>query len=192
MVIGQPFARLAATCHLRCGARALGLANLSGVRPVTRYPFLACAAIAFSAAATAQTAPKPVSRADYIKAIDARFNLVDTNHDGKLTRDEIVAQEQRDLAAGKAKLAATLQDGFRRLDTNKDGKLSLEEFMASAPTIHTTETPDQLLQALDTNHDGKLSADEFRAPNLAKFSKVDANHDGIATVEEMKAAAGGK
>jgi hypothetical protein len=168
------------------------LENLSGVRPVTSHHLFACAAIALSAAAAAQTAPKPVSRADYIKSIDARFSQVDTNHDGKLTRDEIAAQEQRDLATGKAKLAASLQDAFRRLDTNKDGKLSLEEFMASAPTIRNTDTPDQLLQTLDTNRDGKLSADEFRAPNLAKFSKVDANHDGIASVEEMKAAAGGK
>jgi 5-hydroxyisourate hydrolase-like protein (transthyretin family) len=159
---------------------------------VTTHRFLACAAIAFSTAAAAQTAPKPVSRADFVKAIDARFNLVDTNHDGKLTRDEMVAQQQRDLASGKAKLAAKFQDAFRRLDTNKDGKLTLEEFMASAPTIRTTETPDQLLQTLDTNHDGKVSAEEFRAPNLAKFNKVDANHDGVVTVQEQQAAAGAK
>jgi Ca2+-binding EF-hand superfamily protein len=159
---------------------------------VTRYPFLACAAIAVSTAGSAQTAPKPVSRADYIKSIDARFNLVDTNHDGKLTRDEIVAQQQRDLATGKAAITKRLQDQFRQLDTNKDGKLTIEEFVAGAPPLHTAESPDQLIQSLDTNHDGKITPDEFRAPNLAKFAKVDANHDGVATVEEMKAAAGAK
>jgi Ca2+-binding EF-hand superfamily protein len=49
-----------------------------------------------------------------------------------------------------------------------------------------------LLQGLDANHDGKISADEFRAPQLAKFNRVDANHDGVATVQEQQAAGGGK
>jgi lipopolysaccharide biosynthesis regulator YciM len=159
---------------------------------VTRNLILACAAIAAATAASAQTAPKPIARADYIKTVDARFNVVDANHDGKVTRDEIIAQQQRDLASGKARLTAQLQEAFKRLDTNKDGKLSLDEFMATAPAIRTTETADQMLQKFDANHDGKVTADEFRTPEVAKFNRVDTNHDGVVTPEEMKAASGGK
>jgi hypothetical protein len=159
---------------------------------VTRFQILACAVAALGSAASAQTAPKPVTRADFIKVIDTRFNTVDANHDGKVTRDELTAQQQREMANGKAIIAKRLQDQFRQLDTNKDGKLTIDEFVAGAPPIRTAETPDQLLKALDTNHDGKVTPDEFRAPNLAKFNKVDANHDGVATVQEQQAAAGGK
>lgn len=155
---------------------------------MTRFQILACAAAAIGSAAAAQTAPKPVSRADYIKVIDTRFNTIDANHDDKVTRDELTAQQQREMANGKAIIAKRLQDQFRQLDTNKDGKLTIDEFVAGAPPIRTAETPDQLLKALDTNHDGKISPDEFRVPNLAKFNTVDANHDGIVTPAEVQAA----
>ena len=58
---------------------------------MTRHLILACAAIAASTAAAAQTAPKPISRADYVKTVDARFNLVDANHDGIVTPEEMKA-----------------------------------------------------------------------------------------------------
>jgi Ca2+-binding EF-hand superfamily protein len=133
-------------------------------------------------------APKPIARADYIKSIDARFAAMDLNHDGKISRDELVAQQQKDLQNANAKIRHDLEVKFRQLDTNKDGKLSLDEFLAAAPTLRTAATPDQLLQSLDTNHDGKVSPEEFRAPELARFNKVDTNHDGIVTPDEIRAA----
>jgi Ca2+-binding EF-hand superfamily protein len=145
-----------------------------------------------AAVPAAAQVPKPISRADYMKTVDARFNNVDTNHDGKLSRDELAVAEQKDLAAAKAALDKRLQDAFHRLDTNHDGVLSLQEFMATEPAIKANQTPDQLLAALDANHDGKVTPDEFRAPELAKFDKVDANHDGVVTPAEMQAAAGKK
>jgi Ca2+-binding EF-hand superfamily protein len=131
-----------------------------------------------------------VSRADYVKIVNTRFSTMDTNHDGNISRDELAAQQQRDLAQARARIEQQLRDAFKRLDTNKDGALSLPEFLASTPAIKTNETPDQVLRLLDSNHDGKVSPEELRAPELAKFNKVDANHDGIVTPEEMKAAGG--
>ena len=145
------------------------------------------AAMIVAAPAIAQKG-KPVSRADYVKNIDARFGAVDTNHDGKITREELVAAQQRDLQQANAKIRQDLEAKFRQLDTNKDGKLTLDEFLAAAPPIKTAETPEQMLQRLDTNHDGKVSIDEFRAPQLATFNKVDANHDGVVTPAEFQAA----
>jgi Ca2+-binding EF-hand superfamily protein len=136
------------------------------------------------AAAQAQQQPKPMARADYIKNVDARFNSADANHDGKITKEEIAASLDRDIAQTRQKLAATLQSKFKQLDTNHDGQLSFQEFLAAAPAIRPTETAEQVLRRLDTNHDGKVSPQEFRASEVAKFDKADANHDGIVTPEE--------
>jgi Ca2+-binding EF-hand superfamily protein len=153
----------------------------------------AAALLAFAAPAFAQAnAPKPVTRADYLKSLDARFAGIDTNRDGKVTRDELTAQQQRQLQKGKARIAQQHQAKFKQLDTNKDGQLSMQEFLAAAPPIRTTETPDQLLQQLDANKDGTVTADEFRAPQLAKFNRLDANKDGTVTPAELRAAAGQK
>jgi TolA-binding protein len=157
---------------------------------VTRFLILSLTGLALGSAAAAQNAPKPVSRADYVKIVNTRFSTMDTNHDGNISKDELAAQQQRDLAQARARIEQQLRDAFKRLDTNKDGALSLPEFLASTPAIKTNETPDQVLRLLDSNHDGKVSPEELRAPELAKFNKVDANHDGIVTPEEMKAAGG--
>jgi len=153
---------------------------------VTRIQFLVCAAIVVSGPALAQQ--KPVSRADYLKIVDSHFNGADTNHDGFLSNAEIVAQQGRDLAGAKAKLNQQLLLKFNQLDTNHDGKLTPQEFNGVAPPMQVSETAAQLMQRLDTNHDGKMSAEEWRAPELAKFSKVDLNHDGVVTPAEIQTA----
>jgi hypothetical protein len=152
----------------------------------------AVAAVALGSAASAQNAPKPVARGDYIKTIDGHFANIDANHDGSLSRPELAAEQQRELNQAKERLQQQLQVRFKQLDTNKDGQLSVQEFVAAAPPIRAAETADQMLQTLDSNHDGKISAEEFRAPQLAKFSRLDANHDGTVTPAEMQAAAGKK
>ena len=153
---------------------------------------LALAALPLSSPLIAQTGPKPVSRADFLKTIDGRFSAADTNKDGGVAKEELVVLQQKELQQAKAGLNQQLQARFKQLDTNKDGQLSPQEFSAIAPPIRTAETPEQVLRTLDSNGDGKISAAEFRAPQIAKFNKVDANRDGIATPEEMRRAATGK
>jgi hypothetical protein len=156
-----------------------------------RLLFLACATLAFGAAANAQAQQqKPIARADYVRTVETRFNMLDTNHDGKISKEELAAEQQRELQRAKANIAGKLQDSFKRLDTNKDGQLNLQEFMAAAPPIHASESAEQMIARLDANHDGKISTDEFRAPELAKFNRVDANHDGTVTPQEIQAAGG--
>ena len=150
----------------------------------------AVAVVPLSAGAQGLQQPKPVSRTDFVKSIDARFNQMDTNHDGKVTKDELAAELQREMQAANARIAQQLEAKFKQLDTNHDGQLSLKEFMAIQPRIQPSETPEQMLSRLDTNHDGKISADEFRQPELAKFNRLDSNHDGIVTPAEINAANG--
>ena len=153
---------------------------------------LTLAAMPLSAPLLAQAAPKPVTRADFLRNVDTRFGLADANRDGSVSKAELTTTQQRELQQAKSNLNQQLQARFKQLDTNKDGRLSPAEFSAIAPPIRTAETPDQVLKALDSDGDGKVSAAEFRAPQAAKFNKVDANRDGIATPEEMRKAATGK
>ena len=156
------------------------------------FTIAAAMLVVIGSAAAAQNAPKPVSRTDYVKNLDNNFARIDTNHDGSISAAELATEQQRELVLAKNALQQQAQARFKQLDTNKDGQLSPAEFAALAPTIRTSQTPQQALQALDSNHDGRLSADEFRAPQLAKFNKADANHDGTVTPAEAKAASGQK
>jgi hypothetical protein len=146
------------------------------------------AALTSPASGQAPPAPKPISRADFVKRADTQFNTIDANHDGSLSKAELEGAEQRSLQQLNAAREQRIQAQFKQLDTNHDGQLSQQEFAAGAPTLKINETPEQLLQQLDSNHDGKVSADEFRAPQLASFAKADANHDGVVTPDEARAA----
>ena len=159
---------------------------------MTKRLILACAVAAFGTAAAAQNAPKPIPRADYMKIVDSRFNGGDTNHDGYVSKAELVAQQARDLDEARARIAKNTRDKFNQLDINHDGRLTLQEFMALAPAVRAGKTADETMQQFDSNHDGRISAEEFRAPEIAKFNKVDANHDGIVTPQEIQAANGRK
>ena len=57
------------------------------------------------------------------KSPEERFKALDANNDGKLSKDEFLAQYKDDAEKkGKAEMR------FPRMDTNNDGFLSLEEY----------------------------------------------------------------
>lgn len=153
----------------------LGVAvSISAIAPAT------------AAQPSANAGPRPVSRAELIKTLDAKFAAADTDHDGSLSLAEIQAAEARDLQAAQARRKAQIEAEFRRLDTNKDGQLSLAEFSAAIPDVRASETPQQILQRYDANHDGKVSPEEFRSPQLRAFDAADLNHDGVVTPDELR------
>jgi Ca2+-binding EF-hand superfamily protein len=84
-----------------------------------------------------------ISRAEAagLPRLAERFDQVDANRDGQLTREEMRAFHQ----ARAAKV---------RGDANNDGKVSRDEFMARAA---------ERFQRLDVNQDGFVTADEARA-----------------------------
>ena len=61
-----------------------------------------------------------------IKALEKRFDLVDTNKDGKIDAKENEAYKQRIINAKKEQ-AKRRTELAKKIDTNKDGKLSKEE-----------------------------------------------------------------
>ena len=102
------------------------------------------------------------------------WNKLDTNQDGKVTRDELNA----DVSAL-----------FDSVDANKDGKVTQDEasqfFAAKREEIKAKHA--ERLQTADTNKDGKWSKDELSEMSERRFAKLDANSDAFVTQAELDA-----
>lgn len=172
--------------YLMIAAAAGAFAAVPAIATVSPAPAQRTAAPAPSA-----QAPKSVTRAQFLANVQARFNALDTNHDGVLDANEVAAAQQKQLQQERAIEQQRLEAEFNRLDTNHDGQLSKAEFMAALPPVQPRETPQQIIGAIDSNKDGKVSLQEYQAGPLATFNKLDLNHDGVLTQQEIEAARSG-
>jgi hypothetical protein len=91
----------------------------------------------------------------------------DTNHDGRIDRDEY---DQR------------MTEVFFFADSDKDGKLSWEELQAVVVDVDP-----QRFKAADSDHDGKLALYEYLYVLHVDFATADKNHDGVLDMEEVAA-----
>lgn len=89
-----------------------------------------------------------VSRAEFIAARNARFDVLDANRDGFLVRDETAA------AAPGLRGRVMLPVMFPQFDSNGDGKVSRQEFNAA---------PAPGFDLADANGDGMVSPAEAKA-----------------------------
>ena len=73
---------------------------------------------------------KPLTKKEFLdrnlKALEKRFDLIDTNKDQKIDAKENEAWRQKIINARKAQ-AKKRAELAKKIDTNKDGKLSKEE-----------------------------------------------------------------
>ncbi len=151
------------------------LAALALIAPALAVPGIAAAAPDTPAAANpppAQSPAKParattgvmrydangdgwVDHDEWLAGQEARFKELDTDHDGKLSQDELFA---RTPAAPGNVLPTDRQRQrqnayFQRLDSDKDGFVSKAEFMAQA---------ERNFRRCDLDHDGKINTAECR------------------------------
>ncbi|MBI5437504.1 MAG: EF-hand domain-containing protein [Nitrosomonadales bacterium] len=108
--------------------------------------------------------------------VDQIFNSVDTNGDGKISKEE------------SAQKVPAIAGNFDQIDTNHDGALSKKEFKAfwAAADKKRREFSQRLEQA-DVDKNGMLSKEEANAlPNLStRFDEIDSNHDGQLVIKEI-------
>lgn len=91
-----------------------------------------------------------VDRKEWTDGQEARFKLLDTNHDGKLTKDELFVGNGVPPTDRQLQGQATY---FRLLDTDKDGTVSKAEFLAQA---------ERNFARCDLDKDGRISTAECR------------------------------
>ena len=116
---------------------------------------------------------------------DDKFKLMDTNGDGKVSREEH---------------AAAAQAMFGKMDANSDGIVTADEMTAmhhekkssklkfwQKKDKHDEMSSSEKISIIDTNGDGKISRAEHEAGSAKMFTKMDANDDGVLSKEECEA-----
>jgi len=85
-------------------------------------------------------------------------NLVDKNHDGKITIMEYIDFNNEQMAA-RGNPKKQVEQGFHALDLNHDGNVDQSEL----PGNLSDKAWKAMLVTSDTDKDGKLSIDEYKA-----------------------------
>jgi Ca2+-binding EF-hand superfamily protein len=102
----------------------------------------------------------------YANGVEMKFLEMDTNSDGRVSRDE------------HAQWASRM---FERADANRDRVVTTTE--TTAPNLKKVST----VKRFDSDGDGALKRDEYAAAAQAMFDKMDTDHDGYLTRAELKA-----
>ncbi|MEY2926423.1 MAG: hypothetical protein RL367_900 [Pseudomonadota bacterium] len=133
------------------------------------------------------TASKAEKRDDRLGMVKQHFALLDANHDGYVTKTEVLALN------GKQSTDRTEQR-FKAADGNHDGMISRTEYSSGGKRGGKTDqnaTPyfgTRMFAAADINRDGKMTESEMADNVRAWFDGADSNHDGVLTADERQSA----
>ena len=122
---------------------------------------------------------------------ERQFDLGDASKDGKLTKNELQTDSQREAFDRMLKL----------VNPDGDGSVTREQYIRGMTLLtqgpgaprpaggQFNVDPKEAFARLDANKDGKLSKDELPERMRDNLARVDANGDGVVTPEEFGRAA---
>ncbi|MBB3859571.1 Ca2+-binding EF-hand superfamily protein [Novosphingobium hassiacum] len=105
-----------------------------------------------------------------------RLRAADTNKDGAITRQELLAHRVKE---------------WPRLDRNGDGFFSKDDLPGFAKDRWDNGRLVTMRQTYDTNRDGRISRTEFTSGPTPAYDLADSNRDNRVTEAEIKAAIAG-
>ena len=149
--------------------------------PATKFLVAAILAAVFlfpAGASFAQpgTAPCPLPN-DPVVLLTAIWPLVDTNGDGGISWEELVAI---------VPLTSDEYQYFVMLDANHDGLISMAELQPILPLLPALIGTDDLISLVDTNGDGVLQyAEVSDYATQAQFDALDLNDNGVLDCEDV-------
>jgi hypothetical protein len=140
------------------------------MKPLNTAVAIACLSLVSAAAGAADTPAGPPP--------EARWNALDTDGDGNLSRNEAEAG------------APGLARNFEHLDADADGRLTREEIGAQQARMReqARARADERWATADTNGDGVIDLAEAQTgmPRAAEnFGRLDADGNGLLSREEM-------
>lgn len=118
----------------------------------------------------------PSSEQRQASEIEQLLQMLDTDGDGRISRDEHLSR---------------VHGMFDRMDADHDGLVTVEEMDAVRNELHGQgRTSSQVeLSKVDTDGDNKLSQEEHSKSTQVEFERMDGDHDGYLTVTELETAA---
>jgi len=162
--------------------------------------FLAAAgftAVAIAGVAIAQPAPqermaRDTTRQEVTQRVDALFDRLDENRDGRITPQERQTARERN----RAEMADRM---FARLDADGNGAITREEMREArgrrgGPGMRMgrrggPEGPGGRMRGMrGMGEQGFVTREQMRERALARFDRIDADRDGTVTVAERRAA----
>jgi Ca2+-binding EF-hand superfamily protein len=102
---------------------------------------------------------RPITRTEVRAALDQQFKAIDSNHDGRITREEF--------------------DAYRAQQGSGDASAALPAF---------AHVGSRWFEKSDTNGDGVVTQAEAAARPLKMFDMADANQDGVISLKERSTA----
>ena len=94
----------------------------------------------------------PMAKADFMARGKAQLEAMDANHDGAVSRDELVDTITKQM--GSAPPAPMVDGIMSAMDTDHDGKITLAE---------ATAAQSAMFDRMDANHDGSVTPEEMMA-----------------------------
>ena len=120
-----------------------------------------------------------ITQAELRAHAEARFAAADTNNDGSLSSEELLANRVGNKADRMLK----------RFDADGNGQLSAEELEAAADD-RMGKRAKRMMARLDADKDGKLTLDEMNAARdpAKMFERLDTDDSGSLSAEEFAKA----